>query len=106
MWGNCIMAIITQDRPTLRAVDPRTWIKKTDYPDQEFQPSLYAFAAQRTELLAVLEPLPREGWSRAATLTGAGRVLERTVLFYAEWLVVHERPHIKQIGRIASTMRR
>jgi hypothetical protein len=30
---------------------------------------------------------------------------ERTALFYAQWLAEHERPHVKQIGRIASTLR-
>jgi DinB superfamily len=102
MWGNCIVAMIAEDRPALRAVNPRTWIKKTDYLEQEFQPSLQAFAQQRTDLLAVLEPLAPEGWSRAATVTGAGKALERTVLFYAQWLALHERPHIKQIERIVS----
>jgi hypothetical protein len=34
-----------------------------------------------------------------ATVTGAGRTLERTVLFYAQWLASHERPHVKQIER-------
>ncbi len=63
-----------------------------------------AFATQRADLLAVLEPLPPEGWSRAATVTGAGKVLERTVLFYARWLAGHERPHVKQIERIVNTM--
>jgi hypothetical protein len=105
MWGNCIVAMIAQDRPTLRAVNPRTWIKKTDYLEQEFQPSLHAFATQRTDLLAVLAPLAPEGWARAATVTGAGAVLERTVLFYARWLAGHERPHLKQIQRIVNTMR-
>jgi len=104
VWGDCIVAIIAQDTPTLRAVNPRTWIKKTDYLEQEFQPSLHAFATQRADLLAVLEPLPPEGWSRAATVTGAGRVLERTVLSYAEWLARHERPHVKQVERIVNTM--
>lgn len=104
VWDGCIAAIITQDAPTLRAVNPRTWIRKTDYLEQEFQPSLHAFATQRTNLLAVLEPLPPEGWSRSATITGAGRVLERTVLFYARWLAGHERPHVKQIERIVFTM--
>ena len=93
------------DRPTLRAVNPRTWINKTDYRKQAFQPSLLAFATQRTELLAVLEPLPPEGWERAATVTVAGKALERTVLFYADWLARHERPHVKQIERIVRTMR-
>jgi hypothetical protein len=105
VWGNCIAAMIAEDRPTLRAVNPRTWIKKTDYLEREFQPSLRAFATQRADLLSILEPLPPEGWSRAATVTGAGKILERTVLSYAEWLARHERPHIKQIARIANTMR-
>src|SRR5437868_3301754 len=69
VWGNCIVAIIAQDRPTLRAVNPRTWIKQTDYLEQEFQPSLHAFATQRIDLLAVLEPLAPEGWARSATVT-------------------------------------
>jgi hypothetical protein len=57
------------------------------------------------ELLAILEPLAPVGWARAATVTGAGKPLERTVRFYAEWLAVHERPHVKQIERIVNTMR-
>ncbi len=105
MWGNCIEEIIAHDKPTLRAVNPLTWIKKTDYLGQKFRPSLRAFAKQRTDLLAVLEPLPRQGWSRSATVTGAGKPLERTVLFYARWLAGHERTHLKQIERIVNTMR-
>jgi len=50
--------------------------------------------------------LPPEGWSRAATVTGAGKVLERTVLFYAQWLARHERQHVKQVERIVNTMHR
>ena len=106
VWGNCIVAIIAQDAPTLRAVNPTTWINSTDYLEQEFQPSLHAFTTQRTDLLAVLEPLAPEGWSRAATVTGAGKVLERTVLFYAQWLAHHERPHVKQIERIVNSLPR
>ncbi len=103
MWGKAIVEILSEDRPTIKAVNPRTWIKKTDYLEQEFQPSLRAFAKQRSDLLAVLEPLPPEAWSRAATVTGAGKVLERTVLFYARWLAEHERPHVKQIERIVKS---
>ncbi len=103
VWGDCIAAILAE-MPALRAVNPRTWIKQTDYLDLEFRPSLQAFATQRAGLLAVLEPLPREAWSRAATVSGAGKALERTVHFYAQWLATHERPHVKQIARIASGM--
>ena len=99
------MRIIAEDRPTIRAVNPRTWIKKTDYPELDFQPSLRSFIAQRADLLAVLKPLPPEDWSRAATVTGAGKALERTVMYYADGLARHERPHVKQIERIVNTLR-
>jgi hypothetical protein len=104
VWGNCIMTMIAEDTPTLRAVNPRTWIKKTDYLELEFRPSLRSFATQRADLLAVLSPLPPEGWSRAARVSGAGKVLERTVLLYAQWLARHERQHVKQVERIVNTM--
>jgi uncharacterized damage-inducible protein DinB len=104
MWGKAIAEILSEDRPTIKAVNPTTWIKKTNYREQEFQPSLQAFTAQRAELLAVLEPLAPEDWSRAATVTGAGKLLVRTVYTYAQWLANHERPHLKQIERIVNTM--
>jgi hypothetical protein len=81
----------------------RNWIKQTDYGDLEFALSLRAFTTQRTELLALLAPLPPEGWARGATVTGAGKPLHRTVLFYAGWLAHHERPHVKQIVRLVKT---
>ncbi len=105
VWGGCIVAMLAEDRPTLRAVNPRTWIKRTDYLDLDFRPSLHAFATQRADLLALLEPLLPEGWARAATVTGAGKALERTVLSYARWLADHERPHVKQVARIVTTLR-
>ena len=49
--------------------------------------------------------LPRKGWSRGATVTGAGAPLERTVLFYAQWVALHERPHVKQVEDIAQRLR-
>ena len=105
MWGSCMAAILAQDKPVLRAINPRTWIESTDYPDQEFGPSLHAYTAQRRELLTVLEPLTPQQWSRTATVKGAGKTLTRSVQFYAQWLAKHERPHIKQITRIALAMR-
>jgi len=104
MWGKCIAEILSQDRPTIKAVNPTTWIKQTNYLEQEFQPLLQAFTAQRAELLAVLASLTPEAWSRLATVTGAGKPRERTVYTYAQWLANHERPHFKQIERIANAM--
>jgi len=105
VWGNYIAVILAQDAPTYRAVNPTTWIKSTDYPEQEFRPSLQAFAAQRTDLLAVLEQLSPEDWSRTATVTGSGKPRVRTLYTYGQWLANHERSHMKQIERIAGTVR-
>jgi hypothetical protein len=104
VWGGCITAMIAEDRPTLRAVNPRSWIKKTEYRGLEFRPSLRSFTKQRADLFAVLEPLPHKAWSRSATVTGAGAVLVRTVHFYAQWLATHERTHVKQIARMVNEM--
>ncbi|HEY0492034.1 MAG TPA: DinB family protein [Candidatus Dormibacteraeota bacterium] len=105
VWGGCMFKIISEERPTLKAINPRAWIESTDYPEQEFCASLRAFTKQRAELMSVLEPLPSSGWSRSATVTGAGAVLVRTVLIYAERLARHERPHVKQIERIVQAVR-
>jgi hypothetical protein len=104
VWGHCIKVILAENRPTIKAVNPRTWIKQTDYPEQEFQPSLRAFTTQRNKLMALLEPLTPKAWSRPAIVTGAGKPLIRTVFSYAEGLALHERPHIKQIQRIVNTI--
>jgi len=104
VWGKCIETILAQNNPTIRAINPRTWIDSTDYLQLEFQVSLGAFIKQRKALLKRLEPLAPKDWSRTATVTGAGKPLVRTVHFYAQWMASHERPHIKQIARIASTL--
>jgi DinB superfamily len=105
MWGDRrIVAMIAEDHPTIRAHNPRTWIKVTDYPDLEFRSSLRAFATQRAELLAALQSLPPEGWLRSATLTGAGKPFEISILNEASEMARHERPHIEQIERIVSAV--
>ncbi len=105
MWGKYIVVILSEDRPTFKAVNPTTWIKQTNYRQQEFHPSLQTYTAQRADLLAVLKPLAPEAWSRMATVMTAGKPRERTVYTYAQWLANHERSHIKQIERIVNSMR-
>jgi hypothetical protein len=105
VWGECIARIVAEDMPTIRAVNPRTWIKRTNYRDSDFRKSLDAYERQGTELLIFLRSLPVAAWARKATVTGAGNVLERTVLSYAQRLARHERPHVKQIEQIVAAMR-
>ena len=102
MWGRYIAVIIAEDHPTIRAMNPTTWIKSTDYPDLEFAPSFRAFAKQRDELLELLRPLAKTAWARSATVTGGGRPRERTVMEYARWLANHERTHVRHIERIVN----
>ena len=72
MWGGSISTMLGEEHPTIRAINPRTWIHETDYPGRAFRPSLRAYTRQREELLGILERLPPEGWSRDATFAGAG----------------------------------
>jgi hypothetical protein len=105
MWGKAIAVIIRDDHPKFKAVNPRTWIKQTDYLALDFQPSLQAFTMQRAHLLAMLMLIAPEDWSREATVTGAGKSLVRTVYTYAHKLARHEQPHIQQIERAAKRAR-
>jgi uncharacterized damage-inducible protein DinB len=97
VWGKSIAAMITQDQPTLRYVSPRTWIKKTDYPELEFRQSLQTFVQQRDALIKLLESLASADWSRGATFTGTTRGREGTVLGYVQRMVQHENEHCEQI---------
>ncbi len=99
IWGQAIGAIVAEDHPTLRAVNPTTWIASTDYRELEFRSSLKAFTRQRARLLGVLESLPPDGWSRNALVVGAGRPIERSVRNYADKLARHERAHWKQVEK-------
>jgi hypothetical protein len=105
VWGGYyIMTILAQDNPTIKAMNPRTWIKNTDYLEQEFQSSLRAFTQQRRRLLDVLEPLPPQDWTRTNTLIGAGKPLQQTLISHADGLARHERAHLKQIERALNAL--
>jgi hypothetical protein len=105
VWGEYMARILAEDGPTIRAVNPRRYIDRTDYPDRAFRPSLRSFTTQRAELLALLEPLPPGSWAREATVTGAGSPLRLTVLSYADRMARHERAHVTQIATIAAALR-
>src|SRR5580698_2303359 len=57
VWGGNIATMLAEDKPTWRAINPRTWITRTDYLDLKFRPSLRAFTDQRTDLLALLQTM-------------------------------------------------
>ncbi|CAN5794388.1 hypothetical protein BH10CHL1_BH10CHL1_09940 [soil metagenome] len=104
VWGKSILAMITQDNPTLQYISPRTWLKKTDYRQQEFHLSLQTFIQQRHALLASLKLLGFEDWSRMATFTGTVKGREQTIFSYVQRIVEHETQHITQIESGLSAM--
>jgi len=105
VWGGGIRTMIDQESPTIRAVSPRGWIKRTNYLDLEFAPSLHAFVAQRADLLALLDPLSAMDWSRTATVRNSGKAQTWTMLSYVERLANHEQQHLDQFARIADAVR-
>jgi hypothetical protein len=100
IWGKSIVEMITQDHPKLRYISPRSWIRKTDYPEVEFRVSLQAFTHQRRELLRALKGLALKDWSRPATFTATTKGREQTVLSYACRIAEHEKKHCDQIEAV------
>ena len=103
VWGGHIDRILREDRPTWRRVSPRAWLRKSNYATWPFPASLEAYTTQREDLLAVLQGLAPGRWERVAVVReSGGRVIERSVLFYATSLATHEQEHL---GQIADTIR-
>jgi hypothetical protein len=103
--GGYTLRILAEDTPTWKGMSPRAWLKKTDYQEWEFAPAFVAFKQQRANLLAVLDPLPREGWERTASVIGmVGETYERSARYYAAWMAGHERAHWKHIARISAAL--
>jgi hypothetical protein len=98
VWGGAIEQILTDRHPTIRAVNPRSWIDRTDYPTLEFAPSLRAFTRQRSRLCDRLEGLGAREWARTATVLGGGRPIERSVQDFGYRMARHERTHWKQVA--------
>jgi hypothetical protein len=106
VWGGHIAAILAEENPTRRGVNPRHWIRDTDYGSQAFAWSFRSYREQRAGLLRVLRALPEAAWSRTATIVGAGKPLTVELGSYAAKLFEHERPHLKQIAKTVAVMRR
>lgn len=104
VWGDAIETIVVNDHPTIRAVNPTTWIETTKYRELRFGLSLQAFTRQRDRQSALLGQLRDEGWSRSATVLGGGKPLELTVHSYADRLARHERAHWRQVEKTLETL--
>ena len=104
--GVTLQRILKEDSPTIRAINPRTWITSTNYLELEFHDSFAVFARERADLLETLAQLSPEAWTRSALVTGAGAVLTRTAQAFGDWLARHERQHYRQLEQISEAVRR
>ena len=104
--GGNIVRIMTEDTPAVKALSPRTHMRRTDYPAWQFEPAFEAFNRQRSELLAVVQPLPTTAWERTAMVSGlVGGPAPRSAHYYGDWMAGHERAHVKHIARIVAHVR-
>ena len=99
VWGGSIDRMLTEEHPTIRYVSPRSWIRKTDFLEQDFRTLLDRFAIRRKALLETLTALEATGWTRRATVTGTTRGRDATVLVYATRIADHEVHHLPQFRR-------
>ena len=95
--------MLAEDRPTIRYVSPRGWIKKTDYLQQNFHETLRAFSEQRATLVTTLSTLSSNSWTRGATFTGTTSGRAGTVLSYATRIAEHEVRHLDQLRRTVTS---
>lgn len=101
VWGDVrIVRMLNESEPTIRAINPMTWLPQTDYRSLPFRASLDAFTTQRLSLLERLTAIEPEAWERGATFTGGGKPRRYTVWTEADALARHERAHIKHIKQI------
>jgi len=106
VWGDVrVIRMLQEEVPTIRAVNPNTWLKETDYDQISFSASLAAFTQQRARFVQRLRDVSLEAWNRAGTFTGGGKPRVYTVHTEADALARHERSHIKQIQRLCSRQR-
>jgi hypothetical protein len=98
VWGETIMAMLTEDNPSQRYQSPRAFMKKPKYQNQEFAMALESYTEERQKLVKVLTDLDPAGWSRPGTYTGVtARHQHQTVWTLVNRILDHEQPHLDQI---------
>lgn len=98
VWGGNIEKILAEEHATFKGVNPRTWMRRTDYAEWPFEKAVRAFSAQRRALLRTLSELAPQEWERTAAVISYGQLsFERSVRSYASQLARHERTHVRQV---------
>ena len=99
VWVGRIDRMLIEDHPTIRAINPTTYILQTNYPTLAFRESFAVFSEERAILMPRLQALTPDQWARTALVVGAGAPLTHSVQGYADALARHERAHIRQMSK-------
>jgi len=97
VWSNSIYAMLSQEKPQLTYIHPRTWVKKQGYPKLSFAENFQAYKVERDNLLHTLRGLSFEDWGRSATFTG--KVNTFTVFGETMRMALHEADHCQQLQK-------
>jgi uncharacterized damage-inducible protein DinB len=88
-----IRRLASEERSSIPYKSARSELAKTDYFERSFAENLAAYTTKRAELVAFLESLPLDGWTRGARM----RDRPETVASYAGYLADHDAAHCEQI---------
>ena len=92
--------ILTEDSPRLEAFPSHHWSLESYQPDEPMTGILADFARAREAALALLRPLPSEGWGRTGFHPPSG---PRTAQWWAERIYTHAREHLDEMRRAVNT---
>jgi hypothetical protein len=84
---------VNEDKPLIKGIDEGELAIKNDYPNTDFRIQLDRFEKGRGEIIAFLEPLPIETWSRMAEREEIGSV---TLEDLVGLLPLHDLYHVRQ----------
>jgi hypothetical protein len=82
--------------PLMDDYDQASLAVERRYNAQSLPEAVEAFAGLRAQMLAIIESLDEDGWSRPGIIGDAG---ELTIFSYLTHRVMHDAVHLAQIGR-------
>ena len=92
--------VLAEDHPALEAFPSHHWSLEDYQPGEPAADILSGFARARAEALALLRPLPVEGWNRTGFHPPSG---PRTAQWWAERMYVHAQEHLDEMRRALSS---
>ena len=92
--------ILMEDNPALDAFPSHHWSDADYQSDEATDKILSDFSQAREAALALLRPLPPEGWNRAGFHPPSG---PRTAQWWAERMYIHAQEHLEEIRQTLKT---